>query len=68
MLDYTHSLDPTRPATFVCDIHYNKDVAPPFVDVVSINMYEGWYIDSGHTEVVQDRLEAYINNWHQVSQ
>ena len=67
VLDYTRTLDSTRPVTFVCNEPYNKDLATPYVDVVSLNLYEGWYSDKGHTEVIKGRVENYFNHWHQVS-
>nr|CAB3251424.1 beta-glucuronidase-like [Phallusia mammillata] len=65
VIEHTHSLDSSRPVTFVCNAPYNTDLATQFVDVVSFNKYEGWYNDGGHTEVIVPRLTDYIEHWHQ---
>jgi len=67
VIERTRELDESRPVTFVCNAQYDHDVATPFVDVVSINQYEGWYSDPGHTEVIVPRLTRYIDQWHQVT-
>lgn len=67
MIEHTKSLDTTRPVTFVANAAYNEDLATPFVDVVCINKYEGWYNDAGQTEVIVPRLTDYIEHWHQVN-
>jgi len=50
----------------VCNELYSRDLATPYVDVVSVNEYEAWYTDSGHTELIQERLGHFLDKWHQV--
>jgi beta-glucuronidase len=57
VLEYTRNTDPAhRPTTFVCSHTFEDDQVCPFVDVVCINRYYGWYQDPGHTEVIQLQL------------
>uniref|UniRef100_H2XR42 Beta-glucuronidase n=1 Tax=Ciona intestinalis TaxID=7719 RepID=H2XR42_CIOIN len=65
VLDRARELDPTRPATFVCNAGYDSDLATPYVDVVCVNKYEGWYDDPGHVEVIQKRLSYFLTQWHE---
>uniref|UniRef100_H2Z6X9 Beta-glucuronidase n=1 Tax=Ciona savignyi TaxID=51511 RepID=H2Z6X9_CIOSA len=65
VLDRVRELDPTRPATFVCNAGYDSDVATAFVDVVCVNKYEGWYDDAGRVEVIRKRLSYFLNKWYE---
>jgi beta-glucuronidase len=40
--DYVRSLDPTRLVTFASD-RREEDICFPYVDIISINEYYGWY-------------------------
>lgn len=55
----TRKLDPTRPITMPHDNDTTADRSPvnEVFDVISVNRYYGWYIDSGHLEVSEYRLE-----------
>ncbi|MBW9095660.1 beta-glucuronidase [Microbacterium jejuense] len=64
----TRELDPTRPVTFV-----NVMLAPVGVDKVSdlfdvlcLNRYYGWYINTGDLEAAEANLEAELRGWEQM--
>ena len=59
-------LDSTRPLTFTCDHDFSNDLVTPYMDVISLNRYYGWYSDSGHPEVVPYQLSYDLDNWYQV--
>jgi len=65
MFDYARELDPTRPLTFV-----NVMMAPPhvcrvskFADVLCLNRYYGWYLDTGDLASAEKHLEAELRGW-----
>ncbi|BFZ04365.1 hypothetical protein BsWGS_07404 [Bradybaena similaris] len=54
VLEFTRETDPAhRPTTFVSSKSYGNDKVIPFVDVICINRYTGWYQEPGHLEVIQ---------------
>ncbi|XP_074640539.1 beta-glucuronidase-like [Tubulanus polymorphus] len=65
VIDYTRTLDSTRPVTFVIGGLTNvlTEKAAQYVDVVCINYYFGWYSDVGHTEVIQRHLNYLLTQW-----
>ncbi|KAL3858069.1 hypothetical protein ACJMK2_012684 [Sinanodonta woodiana] len=65
ILNHVRSLDQSRPVTFVCNQDFNNDVAIPYVDIILVNRYYGWYSDTGHTELIQRQLEYDFRQWHQ---
>ncbi|KAK3595798.1 hypothetical protein CHS0354_025436 [Potamilus streckersoni] len=65
VLNHVRSLDLSRPVTFVCNQNFNNDVAIPYVDIILVNRYYGWYSDTGHTELIQRQLEYDFRQWHQ---
>ncbi|XP_059154863.1 beta-glucuronidase-like [Physella acuta] len=61
VIDHTRITDPAhRPVTFVCDQTFTNDLVVPFVDVICLNRYFGWYQDTGHLEVIQRQLQTYF--------
>ena len=61
----TRELDPTRPVTFV-----NMMLAPVGVDKISdlfdvlcLNRYYGWYVDTGDLAAAEAHLEAELRGW-----
>jgi beta-glucuronidase len=63
----TRELDPTRPITFV-----NVMLAPVGVDRISdlfdvlcLNRYYGWYVDTGDLAAAEAHLEAELRGWEQ---
>ncbi len=68
LFDYARELDPTRPITFV-----NVMMAPPnvckvskFADVLCLNRYYGWYVDTGDLATAEVHLEAELRGWEQM--
>ncbi|ESO87621.1 hypothetical protein LOTGIDRAFT_166508 [Lottia gigantea] len=66
VIDYTRKLDPTRPVSFTCSHDYNSDKVVPFVDVIMINRYYGWYSDTGHPEVIQLHVNSDFKEWRKL--
>ena len=65
-MEYTRQLDSTRPVTFACNAGSDHDMASQYCDVISVNNYQSWYNDYGHTELIQARLTDYFQKWNQV--
>ncbi|EJM3642734.1 beta-glucuronidase [Salmonella enterica] len=61
----TRELDPTRPVTCVnvmfCDAH--SDTITDLFDVVCLNRYYGWYVQSGDLEKAEIALEKELLAW-----
>ncbi len=62
--ELAHSLDPTRPVTLVSHEGATEE-AWRFVDVISLNRYNGWYTESGQIEVGVARLSREIDRVHE---
>lgn len=54
------SLDTTRPVTFA-SCHTGKDICLDLVDIVSFNIYPGWYRDVS-TKAYLEELKEFINS------
>ena len=50
-LEHLRRLDPTRPVTFA-SCRYFKDICLDLVDIVSFNIYPGWYVKEDSTAFV----------------
>ena len=50
-LEHLRALDPTRPVTFA-SCRYFKDICLDLVDIVSFNIYPGWYVKEDSTAFV----------------
>ena len=59
----TKALDPSRPVSFATFKDPAKDVATPFVDVVMVNRYYGWYTNTGQTDIIPFNLEKDMLTW-----
>ncbi len=63
LAEATRKLDPTRPITCVnvmfCDAH--TDTISDLFDVLCLNRYYGWYVQSGDLETAEKVLEK--NFW-----
>jgi beta-glucuronidase len=64
VMDFVRSLDSTRPVSFVTCQDYNNDKAVPFADIILINRYYGWYIQTGQLDTIQHDLMTDVSNWH----
>lgn len=65
LFELTRELDPTRPVGFV-----NVQFSPAgqcklaqFCDVIMINRYYAWYVDTGDLKNAEDSLDAELTEW-----
>lgn len=57
-------LDPTRPLTLVeCNYPRHSKIGH-LIDVIAINRYYGWYLDSGDLTTIAGKLNAELEDWH----
>jgi beta-glucuronidase len=63
VISHVRALDSTRPVTFVSCQDYNTDVAVQFNDVIFINKYFGWYVQTGELDTIKHDLSADITGW-----
>ncbi|CAG0914706.1 unnamed protein product [Notodromas monacha] len=59
----TREMDPTRAVTIVTNQDFDKDVVVPDMDLVCVNRYYGWYIQAGHTELIQSGVIDEYTKW-----
>jgi beta-glucuronidase len=61
----TRNLDPSRPAGFVNVMlaPADKDVISDLFDVLMLNRYYGWYVNTGDLPAAERALEAELNAW-----
>jgi beta-glucuronidase len=61
------ALDPSRPVGFVNVMlaPADKDVVADLFDVVMLNRYYGWYVDTGDLAAAERGLETELNAWAQ---
>lgn len=65
LAEYVRSLDPTRPVTFASHRH-SRDRALGFVDVISLNVYFGWYSEWGSIEEGVRRMLEELKRVHEM--
>jgi len=58
------TLDPTRPVTFVACDDVARCRVTKFSDVVCVNRYYSWYLDSGRLDLTEYHLEKDLKAWH----
>ena len=65
LFDAAREADPSRPVGFVNVMlaPYDKCKVSALADVVMINRYYGWYMDSGDLEAAERSLEAELRGW-----
>jgi beta-glucuronidase len=61
----TRELDPSRPVTFVNVMFatFETDVIADLFDVLCLNRYFGWYVDTGDLAAAEEHLEAELRGW-----
>jgi beta-glucuronidase len=61
----TRELDPSRPITFVNVMmaRVGTDKISDLFDVLCLNRYYGWYVDTGDLEAAEVHLEAELRGW-----
>jgi beta-glucuronidase len=65
LVEEVRSLDPTRPVTSV-NVMFNgpeEDVLAAHLDVVCLNRYFGWYLQSGDLDEAERVLESELRVW-----
>ena len=67
LYELAHKCDPeNRPVTVVCcNNNYKKDLVAPFMDVICINRYYGWYIFGGDLESSGQAMDNEMKYWEQ---
>ena len=67
LYELAHKCDPeNRPVTVVCcNNDYKKDLVAPFMDVICINRYYGWYIFGGDLESSGQAMDNEMKYWEQ---
>ena len=65
LVAHTRSLDPTRPVGFanVMLAPPDKDVISDLFDVLLLNRYYGWYVDTGDLVAAEAHLDAELRAW-----
>jgi beta-glucuronidase len=63
----TRELDPSRPITFVNVMFstFEQDLIADLFDVMCLNRYYGWYVDTGDLAAAELHLEAELRGWEQ---
>jgi beta-glucuronidase len=63
----TRRLDPTRPVAFANFMKATpqRDVVSDLFDVLMLNRYFGWYVNTGDLESAERALEAELREWAQ---
>ncbi|GAA1763638.1 beta-glucuronidase [Agromyces humatus] len=67
LVNLTRELDATRPVTFVNVMFANHeaDLIADLFDVICLNRYYGWYVDSGDLAAAEQKLEAELIGWQE---
>jgi beta-glucuronidase len=65
LFDLTRELDPTRPVGFVNVMlaPYGRCRVSQFGDVLMLNRYYGWYVDTGDLEAAETAWENELRGW-----
>jgi beta-glucuronidase len=67
LVEETRRLDPTRPVGFANFMKATPDldVVSDLFDVLLLNRYFGWYVDTGDLQGAERALEAELREWEQ---
>jgi beta-glucuronidase len=65
LFDLTRELDPSRPVSFVNVMlaPYGKCRVSPFADVLMLNRYYGWYVNTGDLAAAELAWEQELRGW-----
>ncbi|KAF4956409.1 hypothetical protein FSARC_11612 [Fusarium sarcochroum] len=65
LVDLTRELDPTRPVCFANENQANihTDLIADLFDVICLNRYYGWYLNTGDLEEAEQGLEDCLRSW-----
>ncbi len=61
---HARALDASRPLTIVETVWWNATRVAKFCDVICINRYFGWYLQTGHLPLIQKELKKDLEAWH----
>ncbi|MFP4214986.1 MAG: beta-glucuronidase [Phycisphaerae bacterium] len=63
--DVTRKADPQdRPLTMALHTWFDNDLAAPYLDVLCINRYWGWYGNPGQLDTIEGRGEWELKQWY----
>ncbi|MCX7521815.1 beta-glucuronidase [Microbacterium sp. STN6] len=67
LVTLTRELDPSRPVTFVNVMFasHESDLIADLFDVMCLNRYYGWYVDTGDLAAAEKHLEADLLGWQE---
>ncbi|KLU90602.1 hypothetical protein MAPG_10454 [Magnaporthiopsis poae ATCC 64411] len=65
LVGLTRELDPTRPVMFTNELRAgsDSDQITDLFDVVALNRYYGWYVNTGDLESAEIEMEAELRQW-----
>jgi beta-glucuronidase len=63
VIDAVRKLDPTRPITLVLTSAPDRSPVAARCDVICLNKYFGWYVDTGDLSKIGERLKAELLAW-----
>ena len=65
LVELTRECDPTRPVGFVNVMFapYDKCLISDMFDVIMLNRYYGWYVDSGDLQTSEQKFSAELAGW-----
>ncbi|KAL3284925.1 hypothetical protein HHI36_019057 [Cryptolaemus montrouzieri] len=64
VINHIKELDSTRPTTIVEAQAYTATDSSLFVDIVSFNRYNGWYINEGNMDAITSAVISEATNWN----
>lgn len=63
LVNLTKALDSTRPVTVVLSAGFDSNQVADLLDVICINRYFGWYVDTGYLQTINNSWIFEIRNW-----
>lgn len=63
---HARSLDLTRPITAAIAVDRTQDGLAQWCDVIMFNRYNAWYSNTGHLDMVTQRVVDEATGWHQM--
>lgn len=65
VVNYTRSLDPTRPITAAIAVGSGQDLAAKYLDIISFNRYNAWYSFGGRLDLIVNKVVQEATGWHE---
>jgi len=65
LVQLARELDPSRPLTYANEYRgtFDNDRLADLFDVICLNRYYGWYVDTGDLDAAARKLEAELRGW-----